>query len=76
MLKEMPAGRQVTLVISRDGQQRTIQTQLANREEVERQAWGEALHCARAFGQLLGLCSSHRKLLSRSVQACSGERHS
>jgi membrane-associated protease RseP (regulator of RpoE activity) len=39
MLKEMPAGRQVTLVISRDGQQRTIQTQLANREEVEREAW-------------------------------------
>ncbi len=26
-------------MISRDGQQRTIQTQLANREEVERQAW-------------------------------------
>ena len=39
MLKETPAGRQVTFVISRDGQQRTIQTQLANREEVERQAW-------------------------------------
>ncbi|RZU41470.1 PDZ domain-containing protein [Edaphobacter modestus] len=39
MLRETPAGRQVTFVISRDGQQRTIQTQLANREEVERQAW-------------------------------------
>lgn len=39
MLKETPAGRQVTFVISRDGQQRTIQTQLANREDVEREAW-------------------------------------
>jgi hypothetical protein len=39
MLKETAAGRQVTFVISRDGQQSTVQTQLANREEVERQAW-------------------------------------
>jgi hypothetical protein len=39
MLRETPPGRQVTFVISRDGQQRTIQTQLANREEVEREAW-------------------------------------
>lgn len=39
MLRETPAGRQVTFVISRDGQQKTIQTQLADRDEVERQAW-------------------------------------
>ncbi|WP_263366629.1 PDZ domain-containing protein [Edaphobacter bradus] len=39
MLRETPAGHQVTLLISRDGQQRTITTQLANREDVERQAW-------------------------------------
>lgn len=39
MLRETPAGRTVTFLISRDGQQRTIQTQLANREEVEREAW-------------------------------------
>ena len=39
MLRETPAGRQVTLVVSRDGQPRTIVTQLANREEVERKAW-------------------------------------
>ncbi|HMF54652.1 MAG TPA: PDZ domain-containing protein, partial [Edaphobacter sp.] len=39
MLRDIPAGRQVTFVISRDGQQRTIQTQLATREEVEREAW-------------------------------------
>lgn len=39
MLRDAPPGRQVTLVISRDGQERTITTQLANREEVERKAW-------------------------------------
>lgn len=39
MLKETPAGRTVTFVISRDGQQQTISMTLANREEVERQAW-------------------------------------
>jgi serine protease Do len=39
MLRETPAGRLVTFIISRDGQQQTINTQLANREEVERKAW-------------------------------------
>ncbi|WP_260706842.1 PDZ domain-containing protein [Edaphobacter flagellatus] len=39
MLRETPAGRQVTFTISRDGQQRTITTQMANRDEVEKQAW-------------------------------------
>jgi len=39
MLREMPAGRTVSLVISRDGQQQTISTQMANRDMVERQAW-------------------------------------
>jgi S1-C subfamily serine protease len=39
MLRETPAGRMVTLLISRDGQQLTVTTQLANRLEVERQAW-------------------------------------
>lgn len=39
MLRETPAGRQVTFIVSHDGQQHTITTQLANREEVERQAW-------------------------------------
>lgn len=39
MLRETPAGRQVTFLVSRDGQQRSITTQLANREEVERKAW-------------------------------------
>jgi len=39
MLRETPAGRQVTFLISRDGQQRTLTVQMANREEVERKAW-------------------------------------
>ena len=39
MLRETPAGRTVTLILSRDGQQQTVTIQLANRLEVERQAW-------------------------------------
>ncbi|MEG9438858.1 PDZ domain-containing protein [Edaphobacter sp. HDX4] len=39
LLREIPAGGQVTFVISREGQQKTIQTQLADRNEVEREAW-------------------------------------
>jgi serine protease Do len=39
ILRETPAGRTVTLVISRDGQQQTLTTQLENRLEVERKAW-------------------------------------
>ena len=39
MLRETPAGRTATLIISRDGQQQTITTRLANKQEVERQAW-------------------------------------
>ncbi|MBV8631188.1 MAG: PDZ domain-containing protein [Silvibacterium sp.] len=39
MLRETPAGRSVTLLISRDGQQQTINVQLADRAKVEQQAW-------------------------------------
>lgn len=39
MLHETPAGRAVTLVISRNGSEQTISTRLANRTELERQAW-------------------------------------
>jgi serine protease Do len=39
MLREMPPGRTVSLLISRDGQQETISTQMGNRDMVERQAW-------------------------------------
>ena len=39
MLRESPPGKAIVLVISRDGRQITVTTQMANREEVERQAW-------------------------------------
>ena len=39
MLHEAPAGHVVALVVLRDGQQQTLRATLANREEVERQAW-------------------------------------
>lgn len=43
MLRELPPGRAVSLVISRDGQLQTVTTQMANREVVEKQAWEEHL---------------------------------
>jgi len=39
MLRETPAGRTVTFVISRDGQQQTISTQLADRDKIGQEAW-------------------------------------
>ena len=39
VLRETPAGRDVTIVLSRDGQQQTVSTQMADRATVERQAW-------------------------------------
>ena len=43
MLRESPPGTPLTLLISRDGQQITVTTQTANRDEVERQAWEQHL---------------------------------
>ena len=43
MLREMPVGSSVSFVISRDGQQTTISTQLANRDTVERRGLGAAV---------------------------------
>jgi S1-C subfamily serine protease len=44
MLRESPPGKTITLLISRDGQQITISTQMAvSQEEVERQAWEQHL---------------------------------
>ncbi|HEX9201351.1 MAG TPA: PDZ domain-containing protein [Acidobacteriaceae bacterium] len=39
MLHESPPGKTIVLLVSRDGQQITVTTQMANREEVERHAW-------------------------------------
>lgn len=41
MLRETPAGRSVTLLISRDGQQQTITVQLADRATLEQNAWSQ-----------------------------------
>jgi S1-C subfamily serine protease len=43
MLRESSPGMQLTLLISRDGQQMSVTTQTANRDEVERQAWEQHL---------------------------------
>jgi serine protease Do len=39
MLRETPAGRSVALLISRDGQQQTVNVQLADRAKIEQDAW-------------------------------------
>lgn len=41
MLREIPAGRNITLLFVREGQQQTVTAQLANREALERQAWDQ-----------------------------------
>jgi len=44
MLHESPPGKTITLLISRDGQQITVTTQMAvSQEQVERQAWAQHL---------------------------------
>ena len=43
MLRESPPGTTIVLLVSRDGQQMSVTTQTANREEVERQAWEQHL---------------------------------
>ncbi len=43
MLRETPPGKAIVLVISRDGQQTTMTAQMADRNEVERQAWEQHL---------------------------------
>lgn len=43
MLHDSAPGKTVQLVISREGQQFTVTTQMANREEVERLAWEQHL---------------------------------
>ena len=43
MLHDLAPGKALQLVISRDGQQMTINTQMSSQEEVERQAWEQHL---------------------------------
>lgn len=42
-LREMPAGKRVSFLISRDGQQQTLIIELANRDTVGQQAWDRHL---------------------------------
>jgi len=39
LLRDAPAGRQMNLVVSRNGQQQNFSAQMANRGDVEREAW-------------------------------------
>jgi membrane-associated protease RseP (regulator of RpoE activity) len=41
LLRDSQAGKQVTFLLSRDGQQRTVTTQMADRDELGRIAWGK-----------------------------------
>ncbi len=43
MLKDCAPGKTVTLVISRDGQQLTVSTQMADKTQLEREAWEQHL---------------------------------
>jgi S1-C subfamily serine protease len=44
MLHDSPPGKTITLLVSHDGQLKTVTTQMAaSQEEVERQAWGQHL---------------------------------
>lgn len=43
MLRETPAGRTVTLLISRDGRQQTVSVMLANRAVLEQEAWSQSM---------------------------------
>jgi S1-C subfamily serine protease len=50
MLHDFAPGKQVQLVISRDGQQMTITTTMSSREEVEKLAWQQHVAPAEAQG--------------------------
>ena len=52
MLHDMTPGKALQLVISRDGQQMTINTQMSSQEAVEREAWQQ--HLAPADTQTAG----------------------
>lgn len=43
MLRVLSPGNAVVMVVSRDGQQRTMSTHIADRSEVEREAWAQHL---------------------------------
>ena len=54
ILHETPIGRSVTLVLSRDGQQLTVSTQMADRTAVERDAWKQHIEADSAPSPIRG----------------------
>jgi hypothetical protein len=51
MLREIPAGRKVSLEISRDGNIQTLAVQLADRKVMEHDVWNKIGRCGDVFAQ-------------------------
>jgi C-terminal processing protease CtpA/Prc len=51
MLREIPVGRKLTMVISRDGNQQTVGVQLADRRAIEQEAWSRIGNRSDNFAQ-------------------------
>ncbi len=54
ILRETPVGRNVSLVLSRDGEQLTVSTQMADRNTVERDAWKQHIESDSAAAPMRG----------------------
>ncbi|MGA1982097.1 MAG: PDZ domain-containing protein [Acidobacteriaceae bacterium] len=72
LLHECSPGKAITLVISRDGQQVTVTTQMANREEVERQAWEQHLTVPEPQGPPSDITGSDFGAAASTAPAVSG----
>jgi serine protease Do len=55
MLREIPAGRKVSIEISRDGNLQTITVELADRRKIEAEAWQRVNDSGAVFTQAPGL---------------------
>jgi serine protease Do len=53
-LREMPAGRTVTLLVSRDGNPMTFTVRLCDREVLQQQAWSQHFSVPEPAGSFLG----------------------
>ncbi|HTH53553.1 MAG TPA: PDZ domain-containing protein [Edaphobacter sp.] len=76
MLRDIPIGKQVNFLVSRDGQQRTVQIQTANREEVERQAWEKHYTVPEPSGTPSAFVSPGNKFLPSPRASVPKEPHS
>jgi membrane-associated protease RseP (regulator of RpoE activity) len=75
ILRDTPVGRSVSLVISRDGQQQTISTQMANRDTVEREAWEQRYKVDPPASSSFGPRSSGFLSSSTASGATKGQRN-